>query len=94
MEILKIYSDTDFLIDDRDVIFVFSQNAARYFTTLIQSDNGTNKIYQIVANHFTGNIQSILDTNNGQDREQKTMNNGNNFNLQPLASSCCQNSHQ
>ena len=92
---LTVYSHSEFLIDDRDVIIVFSQNHAKYLTTLIQLDNNPNKIYPNCGSSFaTGNIEQILLDNNGQDREQKTMNNSNNFILQPQnnASSCCQNS--
>ena len=92
---IKIYSASQFLSNDRDIIIVFSQNNAKYLTTIIQLDNNPNKIYPNCGASFaTGNIEQTLNINNGQDREQKTMNNNRNFNLQPQnnISSCCQNS--
>ena len=92
---LKIYSDSQFLSDDRGMIVLFSQSDTRYLTTLIQLDNDPNKIYPNCGSSFaSGNIEQTLNMNTGEDRESKTMNNGNNFNLQPQnnASSCCQNS--
>ena len=92
---LKVYSGSQFLSGDRDVIIVFSQNDAKYFTTLLQLDNNPNQVWPACGNSFaTGNIEEILNTDDGRNRQQKTMDGSRNVDIEPInnSSKCCQHS--
>ena len=100
---MKIYTNSAFYSDDRDILINFSQNDDNYITSLIQMDGQwPNLIYPScdqaavpTASFAKGNVELLLDTNTNPDNDRlyKTTD-GNNYTYAiPAANSsaCCSN---